>query len=384
MKPGPVRRYVDELVEKLLEPLIRQSHSALWKLVGWDAEQGISVTLQKGDAVVLVEFEPRSERKKCYARTGRFNVVARRPFEAGRELNTADRAAVDELVSMVDQREGMLPRLERPTTSRKRSIREILVDKVLVPEGRGHYYINPYAGCMIGCPFCYVAERADMSRGIEGLPFLEWGRYVDVKVNAADILKEEVKQHPPGIVRLSPILTDPYQPVERRFRVTRQCLEILLDAGFDVAVLTRSAVVLEDLELLTRFRRALVGFSVPSDQDRYRLVFEPGADPIEERIEALSICHQAGLFTAAFIQPVLPMDVDALVGRLVPVVRTVRIDRMDITDSVLEIYQQHGLMEAASDAFFTETIRRLEVAFSSRGVVVDQMDDISGLIRGRG
>ena len=374
-----MRRYVDEVVDRLLDPLINQSPKAPWKLLGWDAEQGISVTLQKGDAVVLVEFEPYDQEKKCFARTEQFNVAARRPFEPGKNLTADDRAAVDALAGMVRRREGDLPRPERPTTARSRSVREIQVDRLLVPEGRGHYYINPYVGCMIGCPFCYVAERADMSRALEGLPAMEWGRYVDVKVNAAEVLREEVRRHPPGIVRMSPILTDPYQPVERKYRITRNCLEILLEAGFDVAVLTRARRILDDLNLLTRFNRAMVGFSIPSDQDRYRLLFEPGADPIEERLEALRACHQAGLFTTAFVQPILPMDVDALVARVAPLVRAVRIDRMVPVGPGMEIYRQHGLMQSASDAFFQDTTRRLQKGFASRGVLIDQMDDIGAM-----
>jgi len=380
MSPGPARRYVDEVVDRLLEPLIHQSPRAPWKLVGWDAEQGISVIMERADSVVLVEFEPHDREKECYTRTGKFNVVARRPFEPGRSLTIDDRAMVDALVEMVEKREGMLPNPERTTTARKRAVREILVDRVLVPEGRGHYYINPYVGCMIGCPFCFVAARADMSRSLEGLPALEWGRYVDVKVNAAEVLRQEVKRHPPGIVRMSPVLTDPYQPVERKYRITRGCLEVLLEAGFGVAVLTRARRVLDDLDLLAGFRRSMVGFSIPSDQDRYRLLFEPGADPIEERLEALRICREAGLFTTAFIQPILPMDADALVARVAPLVRAVRIDRMMSIGPALEIYRQHGLMEAASDEFFRDTTRRLQEGFTSHGVPVDQMDDIGALL----
>jgi DNA repair photolyase len=381
MSPEPVRRYVDEVVDQLLDPLIHQSPRAPWKLVGWDAEQGISVSLERGDSVLLVEFELHDPDKKCFARTNRFNVVARRPFEPGKRLTAEDRTAVEALVEMVRQREGSLPHPERPTTARSRSVREIKVDRVLVPEGRGHYYINPYVGCMIGCPFCYVAERADLSRALEGLPAMEWGRYVDVKVNAAEVLREEVRRHPPGVVRMSPILTDPYQPVERKYRVTRACLEVLLEAGFDVAVLTRARRITDDLDLLTRFSRALVGFSIPSDQDRYRILFEPGADPVEDRFEALEKCREAGLLTTACVQPVLPMDADELVARLAPLVRVVRIDRMVPVGPVLQTYRDNQLMEAAGDEFFQDTARRLEQAFTARGVLVDPMDNIGALFR---
>lgn len=375
-----MRRYVDEVVDRLLDPLINQSPKAPWKLLGWDAEQGISVTLQKGDAVVLVEFEPYDQEKKCFARTEQFNVAARRPFEPGKNLTADDRAAVDALAGMVRRREGDLPRPERPTTARSRSVREIQVDRLLVPEGRGHYYINPYVGCMIGCPFCYVAERADMSRALEGLPAMEWGRYVDVKVNAAEVLRREVGEHPPGIVRLSPIVTDPYQAIERNYRVTRGCLEVLRDAGFRVMILTRAARITDDLELIRSMAGAVVGFSIPTDDDGYRRIFEPGADPVDDRIRALSEFHAAGVPTVAVIQPLLPMNAERLVERVAPIVRAVRIDRMYSMHLVEHLYREHGLAGAAGDAFFEEHLQKLKEAFSARGVIIDEMDDLGSLL----
>jgi DNA repair photolyase len=259
-------------------------------------------------------------------------------------------------------------------------VRELLVDRVLVAEGAGHYYINPYAGCMIGCEFCYVIARADMSRRLEGLPKLPWGRYVDVKVNAAEVLREEVRANPPGPVRMSPILTDPYQPIERKYRIARQCLEVLLDAGFHPVILTRARCVVDDIELLQRFPRAAVGFSIPTDDDAMRRAFEPGADPIEDRIEALSRLHAAGIRTFAVIQPVLPMNVDHLVEVIAPHVDAVRVDRMYELERVGHLYEAAGVEYASTEAFFETTLGRLREAFAQRGLPLDEMDDMSGLL----
>lgn len=377
---GPVRRHVDELVRGLLAPLLgSRGGFAGWELVGWDAEQGICLTLRRGETYLLVELERRNDDFDCYARTDRFNVCARRQFSADRTMSEPERVVVDRLVDMLREREGSLPWPERPGSARNRAVREILVDRVLIPEGRNHYYINPYAGCMIGCPFCYVRDRADFSRALEGLPSLPWGRYVDVKVNAADVLRREVRAHPPGIVRLSPILTDPYQGLERRYRITRQCLEVLLEAGYAVAVLTRAARLVDDLDLLLRFPRAVAGFSIPTDQDRIRAIFEPGGDPVDERLEALRTCHEAGLVTLGFVQPMLPMDVPALVDRMAPFVRAVRIDRMYFGHHVRQLYREHGLEHACTDAFFQQTGEELRTAFARRGVRVDEMDDLEPL-----
>lgn len=381
MPLAPVKRYLDDIVRDLLEPILRPRTPAKgWKLLSWDAEQGLCLTIQRGGTVLLIELEDRDPGRDCYARTARFNVCARRQFDATTPLADADRRLVDAVVKLVRLREGRIPNVERTTTAQRTMVREIEVGRVLMPEGAGHYYLNPYSGCMIGCDFCYVAERADMSRRMEGLPKLPWGSWLDVKVNAAQVLREEVKRMPPGIVRMSPILTDPYQSVERHYRVTRQCLEVLLGAGFVPAILTRAARVLDDLPLLRRFPKATVGFSVPSDDDRYRSIFEPGGDSVEDRIDALRRCAEAGLHTTAVIQPVLPMNVDRLVELIAPIVRAVRIDRMYELHKVRHLYEANGLGWAMQDAFFDDHIGRLREGFRAHGVMVDEMDDLVRLL----
>jgi DNA repair photolyase len=250
-----------------------------------------------------------------------------------------------------------------------------------MPEGKGRYYINPYVGCMIACPFCYVIDRADFSRRLEGLPQLPWGHSLDVKVNAAEVLRREVQEVKTGIVRMSPILTDPYQSAERHYRVTRQILEVLVETDIAPVVLTRAPRILDDLDLLKRFRRALVGFSVPTDDDDYRRIFEPNADPIDERLAALRALHDAGVGTFAVVQPVLPMNVDRLVEELAPYVRAVRLDRLYVGERVQPIYDAHGLSECATEEWAAATIERLSRGFRARGVAIDPLDDFAPLLR---
>ena len=377
-----VRRDLDDVVGELIAPLIAARPApGGWRLIGWDVEQGITVTLGKDDVVILVEFEPRDDAKDCLARTARFNVCARRAFDAETPLADEDRRAVLQLVRLVATRERALPVIDRPATSGRSVVREIEVDRVLMPEGRGHYYVNPYVGCMIGCAFCYVDHRADLSRALEGQPRLPWGRWLDVKVNAPDVLRREVARMPPGLVRMSPIVTDPYQPIERRYRITRGCLTALLDGGFAPIVLTRGALIAEDAPLLARFERAAVGFSIPTDDDRVRAAFEPGGDPIDERFAALEACKAAGIATFGVVQPVLPMDPDALVARMAPLVSAVRIDRMYELERARPLYEAAGRLDALDPAFFEATIRRLRDGFRARGVRVDDMDDMAALVR---
>lgn len=378
--PRAIRRRLDDALAPFLGSLIDGTLSPPgWKLTGWDVEQGICLTYESRTACILVEFEARNESLGCYARTDRFNICARRQLE-DRPLSQTDRELVDAVVAAVREREGVLPTGERPEGGAKTMVREILVDRLLMPEGGRQYYINPYVGCMIACPFCYVIDRADFSRRLEGLPELPWGRFLDVKVNAAEVLRRETRLLRSGIVRLSPILTDPYQPAERRYRITRQCLEVLAATDLAPVVLTRAPRIVEDLELFKRFRRALVGFSIPTDADEYRRIFEPRADPIEARLAALRAFHAAGVRTFAVIQPVLPMNADRLVEKIAPFVTVVRLDRMYLGERVRHLYRKHGLDAFATEAYAEETIDRLARAFRARGVAVDPLDRLEPLL----
>ncbi|MGH7786336.1 MAG: radical SAM protein [Candidatus Binatia bacterium] len=380
MAPTPAPRSVDGVARTLLAPLLDGRLAASgWRVINWDAEQGICVTLERGTTCLLIELEGRNDQLDCYARTARFNVCVRRQFD-DRPLDDADRELVDAVVAMVGRREGRLPAGARAAATRPTQVREVLVDRVLMSEGRDQYYINPYVGCMIACPYCYVIDRADFSRGLEGQPQLPWGRYLDVKVNAAEVLRREIAGGRRGVVRMSPIVTDPYQPAERRYRITRQCLEVLLDSELAPVVLTRAPRILEDVPLLARFRRALVGFSIPTDQDRYRQIFEPDADPIDARLDALRQVHAAGIGAFAVIQPILPMDPERLVDAVAPYVRAVRIDRLYVGERVRHLYEQHDLSAFAGDDYVDDALARLAQGFQARGVVVNALDDLAALL----
>lgn len=380
MSPQQKKRYIEDLLGQIfVAPLEKFLADRGWDLISWDPEQGFCLTVGRADASILIEFEARDERKPCYARTDVFNACARDPQNAARPLAASERALLDDLVALVGRQEAKLPVFERPSTGRRVALREVRVERMLIPEGQGQYYLNPYVGCMIGCPFCYVQERADFSRHLEGLPQVSWGRWADVKLNAADVLSRELTRYPPGIVRMSPILTDPYQSIERRYRITRQCLKVMLGSGFVPAILTRAGLILEDLDLLRRFPRCLVGFSIPTDRDKIRKIFEPGADPIEDRFAALEQLHRAGLTTVALVQPLLPLDVGRLVDRLAPLVSAVRIDRMYATELLGDLYAKHGLEAYAGDDYFVETEAALRAGFAERGVRVDDMDDLESL-----
>ncbi len=371
-------RAVDEAARTLLGPLLEaQSRDAPWRLLSWDVDQGISLTLAQGDRRLLVEIAARDDGESCLLRTARFNLVARRLFAGDAPLEPDERRAVEQLARLIRSREGLLPVIERPTTTRGSAVREIEVDRVLVAEGDGHYYVNPYVGCMIGCEFCWASTSAELSRALEGLPSLPWGRWVDVKVNAPEVLRRELATRAPGVVRMSPVVTDPYQPLERKYRVTRGCVEAIVDAGFSPVILTRDARALDDVDLFARCAGSAVGMSIPTDDDAVRAAFEPGASPIEERLDALERLHAAGVRTFAVVQPVLPMNAANLVARVAPFVRAVRIDRMHALSRARHLYARAGRLDAMGEGFAEALERELREGFAARGVRVDDLDDLA-------
>jgi len=121
-------------------------------------------------------------------------------------------------------------------------------------------------------------------------------------VNSPEILNRELKGLRRGVVFLSSA-TDPYQPVEARYRITRRCLEVLLKHDFPVVILTRSPLVLRDIDLLKKFAWVRVGFSISSVPER---LYEPGVSPLERRLESLRKLNGAGIETWVSMAPLIP------------------------------------------------------------------------------
>ena len=221
------------------------------------------------------------------------------------------------------------------------------------------YCVNPYVGCSHGCVYCYASFMKRFTGHRE-----PWGSFVDVKVNAPALLERQTKRAGAGTIILSSV-TDPYQPAEARYRVTRGCLEVLAARPFPVDVLTKSPLVLRDLDLLRTFDNLSVGVTVTTDNDAMRKVFEPGAPPVKARIEALKKLHENGISTYAFIGPVLPMDPEVLADKVRPHVERVLIDGMNYPSKTKALYRRQRLDEWLDGDFVDGVIGRLKHAFGS-------------------
>jgi DNA repair photolyase len=242
--------------------------------------------------------------------------------------------------------------------------REIQAKSVLSRSGIDgiSYCINPYVGCAHGCTYCYASFMKRFTGHAE-----PWGSFVDAKVNSPALLEKQLKKFRGGKIFVSSA-TDPYQPAESHFRLTRDCLAALSDYPYQVTVLTKSPLVLRDIDVLQRLRNIRVGLTVTTDNDEIRRLFEPAAPSIKERVETLKALSGAGISTYAFIGPVLPMNPDRLAESLGPYVESVIIDRMNYRAKTRSIYRRHGIEEWLTGSTSDEAIDRLRKALSSYSV----------------
>jgi len=169
------------------------------------------------------------------------------------------------------------------------------------------YVINPYTGCRFACKYCYASF---MGRFV-GKKINDWGEYVWVKINAPELLKKQLtsmKNKGLGKEVIMSTVTDPYQGIEAKYKITRQCLEIFADYGFEgiLSILTKSDLVTRDIDVLKRLKNTLVGLTVTSTDDSISRYFETYAPPVSQRLKALKTLHQNGIKTYAFIGPLLP------------------------------------------------------------------------------
>lgn len=171
------------------------------------------------------------------------------------------------------------------------------------------YVINPYNGCLFACKYCYAAQIARWKH-----PNEEWGTYLDVKINAPEVLKIELEKmfnkfrtKNFGSVFFSSV-TDPYVGLESKYKLTRKCLEVLVNFAYEgkIGVQTKSPLVLNDIDLLSKLKNVSVGFTVTTLDDKVSRFIETKAPNVSDRISALKKLNKAGIETYAFIGPILP------------------------------------------------------------------------------
>jgi len=241
-------------------------------------------------------------------------------------------------------------------------VREILAKSILSKSQVYDYAVNAYVGCSHSCGYCYAAFMKRFTGHKE-----KWGEFVDVKINAPEVLAGELKKKRRGRVWLSGVC-DPYQAAEKKYRLTRKCLEVLLENQWPVTIQTKSSLVLRDIELLGQFNDIEVGFSITTADDKIRKLLEPGASPIRARVDALAVLHSKGIRTFAMIAPLLP-GAEKLSDMLAGAVDFVLVDRLNY-HYANRIYRENKMEWALEDRFFDEKGDELRKGFERQGIPI--------------
>ena len=238
-------------------------------------------------------------------------------------------------------------------------IKEILAKKILT-EAKGYldvgftHSLNPYSGCSFSCRYCYVREMP-----IQRFKEIPWGQRNGVEAHGADnyrkeILKLRKKNNPVNIFMSS--ATDPYQPIERKAKITRGILEEMVQNPPDfLQIQTRGPLITRDIDLLINLKEkcdVVVSMTIETDRDEIRRTFAPLAPGIKLRLKALKEVHDAGISTQASISPVLPFTPE-FPKVLEGIVDHIWIDTLSIGDGAMgkrserlgmpKIFEEHEL-----------------------------------------
>jgi len=249
---------------------------------------------------VVVDHERRRGRGAQSNASGRYEPLARVAFDDG--WRTLDELPPFKTTVTVDATRNIITRNKSPDIGFDRSI-------------------NPYRGCEHGCIYCF-ARPTHAYLGLS--PGLDFESKLLVKPEAAALLEKELSApgYEPKVIAIG-TNTDPYQPIERRYKVMRRILEVLDRAGHPVGIVTKSALVLRDLDILARMAErnlAKVALSVTTLDPTLARKMEPRAATPMRRLETLRRLTQAGVPTTVMVAPVIPALNDEEMERILDAV----------------------------------------------------------------
>ncbi|MBI5199154.1 MAG: radical SAM protein, partial [Nitrospirae bacterium] len=155
-----------------------------------------------------------------------------------------------------------------------------------------------------GCRYCYARFMMKFTGHTE-----KWGSFVDVKVNGPEVLLRQIRKTKPGSVFVSSVC-DGWQPLEKRYQLTRRCIETLLKYKYPLIILTKSSLVERDISLLSG-SKVEFGVTITTLNETLRKTFEPKASPSEERLRVLEIAKRNGINSYVFLGPLIPYFSDS-------------------------------------------------------------------------
>ena len=202
-------------------------------------------------------------------------------------------------------------------------LREVHCKSLLNRCSIDEYSFNCYIGCSHGCRYCYARFMQRFHPHAE-----EWGQFVDVKVNAPEMLMRQLRRLKPGKV-FTCSACDGWQSTEERYQLTRECCRLLLEAGFGLNVLTKSRLVLRDLDIFAG-RNVRLGVTITTRDESWARIWEPGASSVSDRVEVLRQAKAKGLETAVMFGPLLPdiSDTDEALEQLFSLAAETRVDQI--------------------------------------------------------
>lgn len=169
------------------------------------------------------------------------------------------------------------------------------------------FVINPYVGCQFGCMYCFASF---MGRFV-GESNQAWGNYVYVKTNAVELMKSVIlrliKKNPHPRIAISTV-TDPYQGVERKYRLSRGILQTFAEHNYQgkISILTKSPLILKDLDILKKLPNVEVGITITTSDDKLSRFLEVQAPSASRRLKTLKTLNDTGIKNYVFVGPFLP------------------------------------------------------------------------------
>lgn len=170
----------------------------------------------------------------------------------------------------------------------------------------GGFCLNPYVGCGHGCRYCYARFMKRFTGHTE-----KWGTFVDARVDIAEVLKKQLRspRYKGGRIFIGTV-TDPYQPIEEKYKLTRSVLGVLLDYENPVSILTKSDMVLRDVDLLKGLKEVDVSFTITSLDERWNKFVEPNSPSVKQRLKAMRRLVDEGIAVFAMMGPYWPVFTD--------------------------------------------------------------------------
>ena len=194
------------------------------------------------------------------------------------------------------------------------NVKEIEVKSIITKSNlpATDFVINPYIGCEHSCKYCY----ADFMKRFTGHSSEKWGKFVDVKVNAPEKINK--LKVPKDSLILFGSVTDPYQRIESKYKITQKCLKKLLEYQPRIEILTKSPLILRDLKLLKEFKNLKVGISIGILDESYARYLEPCVASPLERVKTIKELSLNGIDVFLFMSPIFPefSDIQGLLDLL--------------------------------------------------------------------